>query len=158
MAGLSRPVIDEWISNYCSFTALYLNPENKKIRIVQYEVKTPSEYIEKLENDWRKEKLQQVREMIKKHGPDLIEGIEYKMLSFGTNEKSIFHLNAQRAYVSLYVGTINKVDHAQELLKKFDTGKGCVRIKKKVDVQDSELEEFIRKTIELWERGGNTDC
>jgi len=125
---------------------------------VQYESKTPSEYLEVLENDWRKEKLECIRKLIKKHGPDLIEAIEYKMLSFGKNGKNIFHLNAQRAYVSLYVGTISKVDNAREFLKDFDTGKGCVRIKKNVDIQKTGLEEFIKRTIELWERGGNTDC
>lgn len=125
---------------------------------MQYEVKTPSQYLENLDNDWRQERLKQVREMIKKHGPDLNEGIEYKMLSYDLNGKSIFNLNAQRAYVSLYVGTINKVKDAQELLSVFDTGKGCIRIKKKVEIQETGLEEFIKRTIELWKKGGNTDC
>lgn len=96
--------------------------------------------------------------MIKKHGPDLDEGIQYKMLSYDLNGKSVFNLNAQRAYVSLYVGTINKVKDAQELLKAYDTGKGCIRIKKKVEIQETGLEEFIKRTIELWKKGGDTDC
>jgi len=125
---------------------------------MQYDVKTPGQYFEALENDWRKEKLQQVRELIKKHGPDLTEGIEYKMLSYGYDGKTIFHLNAQRVYVSLYVGTIKKIDNAEILLKVFDRGKGCIRIKKSVKIEETGLEEFIRKTIELWEKGGNTDC
>nr|WP_299384161.1 DUF1801 domain-containing protein [Allomuricauda sp.] len=125
---------------------------------MQYEAKTPSEYLEKLDNDWRKDTLEQVREMIKKQGPHLSEGIEYKMLSYGNNEKSIFHLNAQQAYVSLYVGNIDKVENARELLKDFDKGKGCIRIKKKVNISESSLEEFIKQTVELWEEGGNTDC
>jgi uncharacterized protein YdhG (YjbR/CyaY superfamily) len=125
---------------------------------MQYEVKTPKEYIDLLENDWRKDILMLVREMIKKHGPDLVERIEYKMLSYAKDEKSIFNLNAQRAYVSLYVGTINKVEDAQELLKDFDTGKGCIRIKKKVSIPDTGLEVFIKRTIEIWEKGGKTDC
>ncbi len=125
---------------------------------MQYEVKTPSEYLERLDNDWRKEKLIQVRELIKKHDPDLDESIQYKMLSYSKNGKSIFNLNAQRAYVSLYVGTINKVDGAQELLKDFDTGKGCIRIKKKFEIQETGLEKFIKRTIELWKKGGDTDC
>lgn len=125
---------------------------------MQYEAKTPKEYIELLENDWRKDKLMLVREMIKKHGPDLVERIEYKMLSYAKNEKSVFNLNAQRAYASLYVGSINKVDNAQELLKGFDIGKGCIRIKKKVSIPETGLEEFIKRTIEIWEVGGNTDC
>ena len=125
---------------------------------MQYEAKTPNEYLEKLESDWRKDKLEQVREMIKKQGPHLNEGIEYKMLSYGNSEKNIFHLNAQRAYVSLYVGNIDKVENAQELLKGFDRGKGCIRIKKKVNISESGLEEFIKQTVELWQKGGNTDC
>lgn len=125
---------------------------------MQYEAKTPIEYLERLESDWRKDKLEQVREMIKKQGTHLKEGIEYKMLSYGNSEKNIFHLNVQRAYVSLYVGNINKVEKAQELLKDFDKGKGCIRIKEKVNVSESGLEEFIKQTLELWEKGGNTDC
>jgi len=125
---------------------------------MQYEAETPTEYVEKLENDWRKEKLQQVREIIKTHGPDLNEGIEYKMLSFGNDEKNIFYLNAQRVYVSLYVGDINKVKNAQELLKDFDIGKGCIRIKKSVEIPETDLEEFIKRTIEVWRTGGDTDC
>lgn len=125
---------------------------------MQYEAKTPKEYLEKLENDWRKVKLEKVREMIKKQGPSLKEGIEYKMLSYGSEEKNIFHLNAQSAYVSLYVGNIDKVDDSKELLKDFDKGKGCIRIKKTVDLSSTGLETFIQKTISLWEKGGNTDC
>ena len=125
---------------------------------MQYDAKTPGEYLDNLQNDWRKDKLVQVRELIKKQGPRLTEGIEYKMLSYGTNEKNIFHLNAQKAYVSLYVGDIDKVEESQKLLKFFDKGKGCIRIKKKVNIAESGLEEFIRRTVELWEKGGNTDC
>lgn len=125
---------------------------------MQYDVKTPGEYFEALEDDWRKEKLQQVRELIKKHGPDLTEGIEYKMLCYQYNGKTIFHLNAQRAYVSLYVGTIKKIENAEKFLKSFDKGKGCIRIKKSVKIVETGLEVFIRKTIELWKKGGDTDC
>jgi uncharacterized protein YdhG (YjbR/CyaY superfamily) len=76
---------------------------------MQYDVKTATEYLENLQQDWRKEKLKQVRSLIKKHGIDLNESIEYKMLAYGMRGKNIFHLNAQIAYVSLYVGTINKI-------------------------------------------------
>ena len=125
---------------------------------MQYEAKTPSEYLKELENDWRKVKLQEVRKLIKNNGPSLQEGIEYKMLSFGNGEKNIFHLNAQSAYVSLYVGNIDKVENAQDLLRAFDKGKGCIRIRKSIDLSKTGLEAFIKKTIDLWEKGGNTDC
>lgn len=67
---------------------------------MQYEAKNPNEYLDQLENDWRKDKLEQIREMIKSNGPDLKEGIEYKMLCYSNGKQSIFHLNAQKAYVS----------------------------------------------------------
>ncbi len=125
---------------------------------MQYNVKTPKEYLERLESDWRKEKLQEVRDLILKYDSDLNENIEYKMLAFGKNGKNIFHLNAQKNYVSLYVGTIKKVEKGQELLKDFDIGKGCIRIKKSTNISETQLEVFIKKTIEFWKQGGNTDC
>ena len=125
---------------------------------MQYPVNSPSEYFDALDNDWRKDKLLQVRDLILKYGSDLSESIEYKMLAFGMNGKNIFHLNAQSAYVSLYVGTINKVDGADKMLKEFNKGKGCIRIKKSVNIDETGLEEFIEKTIDIWRDGGETDC
>lgn len=124
---------------------------------MQYEAKTPKAYLENLEDDWRKDKLQQIRAMILSNGPDLHEGVEYKMLCYGV-KKNIFHLNAQKAYVSLYVGDINKVENAAKLLKDFDVGKGCIRIKKNMDLSKTQIEDFIGKTIEMWRNGKNTDC
>ncbi|MEL6975399.1 MAG: DUF1801 domain-containing protein [Bacteroidota bacterium] len=123
-----------------------------------YEVKTPSEYLEAIADDWRKHKLMQVRELIMKNGPDLKEGIRYKMLSYEDHEKAVFNLNAQQAYVSLYVGNVEKVENAKELLKPFSLGKGCIRIKKSIDLSETKLEEFIKQVIEIWKEGGNTDC
>ena len=123
-----------------------------------YEVKTPSEYLDAIDDDWRKEKLMNVRELIKKHGAELEEGIRYKMLSYEHDEKAVFHLNAQQAYVSLYIGNIEKIENSDELLKEFSLGKGCIRIKKTVDISKTKLEEFIKKVIEVWKEGGDTDC
>ncbi len=125
---------------------------------MQYDVKSPSEYLEKLENDWRKDKLMEVREMIKNQGPELTEGIQYKMLSYEYADKTVFSLNAQQAYVSLYVGNVDKVEDSRNWLKEFNIGKGCIRIKKSIDLQQSNLEQFIAKTIEIWRKGGETDC
>lgn len=125
---------------------------------MNYDVATPKEYMEALEPDWRKEKLQQVRSMIKRLGPELKEGIEYKMLAYGDDEKSIFQLNAQKNYVSLYIGTIDKVENARASLPEFDMGKGCVRIKKSIVLENTQLEEFIGQVIQIWRDGGETDC
>ena len=123
-----------------------------------YEAKTPSEYLEVIDDDWRKEKLIKVRKLIKKNGPDLKEGIRYKMLSYEYGEKVVFNLNVQKSYVSLYVGNVEKVEKAKDLLKEFNIGKGCIRIKKSIDLSKTNLEEFIKKTIDVWEKGGDTDC
>ena len=125
---------------------------------MQYKVNTPEEYLDQLEDDWRKEKLEVVREMIKANGSELVEGIEYKMLGYGNGEKNIFHLNAQRAYVSLYVGDINKVANARELLGDFELGKGCIRIKKNQELEKTNLNAFISRVIDLWREGKDTDC
>jgi uncharacterized protein YdhG (YjbR/CyaY superfamily) len=125
---------------------------------MQYDAASPKEYLENLDTDWRKEKLVQVRDLINTHGKDLTEYMEYKMLAFGYNEKAVFHLNAQRAYVSLYVGNIEKVERAREMLDGLDIGKGCIRIKKSVNIGETKLEGFIKKTIDLRRKGGDTDC
>ena len=123
-----------------------------------YEVKTPREYLDAITDDWRKQKLMQVRDLITKNGPDLKEGISNKMLSYEHNENAVFHLNAQQAYVSLYVGDVKKVENAKELLKPFHVGKGCIRIKKSIDLSETQLEEFIKQVLDIQKEGGNTDC
>lgn len=123
-----------------------------------YEANTPKEYFTQLDDDWRKEKLLQVRSMILQSDPDLVEGIEYKMLSYGNGQQTLFNLNAQRAYVSLYIGNIDKIDKGRTLLNEFDLGKGCIRIKKKVNLEQTQLSEFIKKAIDFWRAGGDTDC
>ena len=51
------------------------------------------------------------------------------MLAYGSEASDLFGLNAQKSYVSLYVGTIEKIDNASVLLAGFDSVKGCIRIK-----------------------------
>lgn len=91
---------------------------------MQYDVKTPEEYIEALEDDWRREKLEHLRTLIKSKAPDFVEGIEYKMLNYSDDRGTIFYLNAQKNYVSLYTGDAKKIDPDGSLLKGIDVGKG----------------------------------
>jgi hypothetical protein len=53
---------------------------------------------------------------------------------------------------------LDKVENASEMLEEFNTGKGCIRIKKSNDLSESNLDKFIAKTIEVWRKGGETDC
>ena len=122
------------------------------------DAKTPSEYIEQLENDWRCEKLQEIRALIKRLAPQLDERIHYKMLGYGVEDKYVFHLNAQKQYVSLYVGNASKIDPDGELLKGLNIGKGCIRFTKTKNVENTRIDEFIARAIEMWRAGENIDC
>jgi uncharacterized protein YdhG (YjbR/CyaY superfamily) len=125
---------------------------------MQYDAKNPEEYLEMLEDDWRKEKLLAIRQMILDYAPELDEVIRYKMLNYGKDDLYIFALNAQKHYVSLYVGTIEKIENAKALLEGFNYGKGCIRIKKSIKLEDTGLKQFIHKTIDMWRAGEDTAC
>lgn len=60
--------------------------------MVQYDVSTPTEYFEALEEDWRKEKVLEIREMILEYAPDIDESIRYKMLNYGNKKRMIMFL------------------------------------------------------------------
>jgi Domain of unknown function (DU1801) len=117
------------------------------------------EFLGKLENDWKKNKLSEVRQLLLYHS-QIKEGINYRMLSYGDGieEEPLFHLNAQKNYVSLYVGDIHKIDTDGSLLKGLSLGKGCIRISKSKDISDTGLNEFIQKTVDLWLAEEDTSC
>ena len=123
-----------------------------------YDVDTPKAYIDALEKDWRLEKLQALRSIIKNQAPEFEEGINYKMLAYSNERGAVFHLNAQKNYVSLYVGDTDKVDQSGELLKGIDVGKGCIRFKKSTKLEDTRIAEFIGRALDLWKRGEDIDC
>jgi len=127
---------------------------------MQYDVATPAEYLDILENDWRREKLLQMREMILDYAPELEEKIRYKMLNFGQEDREdyLFALNAQKHYVSLYVGSISKIDPSGDMLKDFNLGKGCIRVRKTLNLDETQLETFIQQTIDLWRAGEDVYC
>lgn len=125
---------------------------------MQYDAKNTEQYLEMLEDDWRKEKLLAIRQLILFYAPELEESIRYKMLNFGKDEHYIFALNAQKHYVSLYVGTIDKIENAETLLTGYNYGKGCIRVKKTINMEETGLRDFIHKTIDMWRAGEDTDC
>lgn len=125
---------------------------------MQYEVNIPAEYIDALAIDWRRKTLENVRALIKLKAPNLKEGINYKMLSYSDHKGIPFHLNAQKSYVSLYVGDIKKIDLDGTLLEGVDTGKGCIRFTKSIDVANTQIDEFIERAIHLWDKGVNIGC
>ena len=104
---------------------------------MQYNANTPAEYLDILEEDWRKEKLLQIRAIILEKGYGFKERINYKMLCYTDEKGDLLHLNAQKNYVSLYVGDSSKIDTDGSLLKGLDLGKGCIRFKKSVNIAET---------------------
>ena len=119
---------------------------------MQYDVETPAQYLQALDDDWRREKLEALRSIITTLGPELVEGIDYKMLSYRDEKDIVFGLNAQKQYVSLYVGDIHKIDPDGTLLSGYNIGKGCIRFTKTKPISDN-IREFIRRAIDMSRRG-----
>ena len=126
--------------------------------IMQYDVKTPGEYIEALDDDWRRQHLESIRTIIKTKAPHFEEGIDYKMLSYGDDKGIVFYLNAQKNHVGLYVGDAGKIDHDGSLLKGLNAGKGCIRFTKSIVIANTRIDQFIERTVELWHQGADIAC
>lgn len=125
---------------------------------MQYDAKTPDEYLEMLEDDWRREMLLSLRAIIHSKASNFDEEIHYKMLSYGDSRGPLFHLNAQKHYVSLYVGDAKKIDPDGSLLEGIDVGKGCIRFKKSVSLSETRINEFVARAVELWKQGEDLGC
>lgn len=125
---------------------------------MQYDVKTPGEYIKALKKDWRLEKLQALRKILKANVPNVKEGINYKMLSYDYEGDLIFHLNAQVNHVGLYVCDAKRIDADGTLLKGIDHGKGCIRFKKSTEINKSNIEKLVAAAVKLSEQGVKSDC
>lgn len=123
-----------------------------------YDVNNPEQYLNALASDWRKDKLEELRALILKQAKGVEECINYKMLCYKLNGDSLFHLNAQKGYVSLYVGDIKKIDPQNMLLAGLNMGKGCIRFTKSIDIGSTGTGEFIKKSVELVNKGVNLDC
>ncbi|MES0812209.1 DUF1801 domain-containing protein [Roseibium sp. SCPC15] len=125
---------------------------------MQYDAKTPEDYLAQLDNDWRRSKLLELRNLIRSSAPGLEESIHYKMLGYGDGASFAFHLNAQSGYVSLYVGNIAKIDPAGDLLSGLNLGKGCVRFTKTKEVNEDRIGQFIERAFRMWKDGEEMGC
>ena len=119
---------------------------------------TPTEYLDGLEGDWRRETLRELRDIVLEEAPDAIEGVGYGMLSYTLGGGALFHLHAQKNHVALYVGDARKVDRDGTLLADLDVGKGCIRFSKSVRVGDTAIREFIAEAARMAREGLDTDC
>ena len=123
-----------------------------------HKANSPSEYLDVIDPDWRKETLLEIRSQILSHS-DIAEVMNYGMLGYKVkNHETFMHLNAQKGYVSIYVGNIDKVPGADDLLAGYNRGKGCLRLTKTKSPKDTPVVEFIRRAITYYRSGGEMDC
>ncbi len=125
--------------------------------MVTYDAATPKEYLQQLKQDWRRERLMELRDAIRRAAPDWEETISYRMMGFGPPQDPVLHLNAQKHFVGLYVGDIDKVDPEGALAGGIDRGKGCLRFKRHDAVTD-EIERFLERFVAMKRSGADRDC
>lgn len=130
----------------------------KRRYLVQYDAKDPEDCIAQLDEGWRKETLLYLWSLVRATGPSLVEGIQYKMLSFSDNNGTFCHLNAQKAYVSLYMGNTAKIDPGGSLLAGLDHGKGCIHFKKSTNLVTTRITTFLERAFELHDQGVDMGC
>lgn len=125
---------------------------------MQYDQPTPEAYLAALDTDWRKDTLLELRALIQSAAPEAGEFMQYKMLAYGTPDNTMCQLNAQKAYVSLYVGNTNKIDPSGQWLEGLSLGKGCIRFSKTTQVSDTRIAEFINEAAQMWRDGKDMGC
>ena len=127
-----------------------------------HDSRDPQAYMDSLEEDWRKHLISFVADWIKDNVQDATPFMQYKMLAFGdavqTDEEtdSIFCINAQRNYVSLYVGNIQRVDPDGTITAPFDCGKSCVRIKKSKRDETDHIKRLLSAAVNDWRQRKNS--
>lgn len=125
---------------------------------MQSDADTPQRYLDQLEEDWRRDKLLTLRQLILDIAPEVDERIHYKMLGYGLDDRWLCHLNAQKQYVSLYLGNIQALDPDGSLTTGLNIGKGCIRLSKSLKITDTGIPDLIQRSVARWEKGEVSGC
>ena len=125
---------------------------------MQSDAQSPKAYLDSLEEDWRKATLLSIRDMVFNSADKVSEYMEYGMLGYAVDDKPIFNLNAQKGYVSFYVGNIDKIDPDRSILAGLNCGKGCIRFSKTKGPDGIDFQAFIEKAISIAKQGGDLSC
>ena len=96
---------------------------------MQYDAETPAAYLKMLDDDWRRDRLLAVREMYLAI-PGIAESMSYKMLGYHRGADVFGHLNAQKNYVGVYLGDLERIDPGRAIRGSANCGKSCLRIRK----------------------------
>lgn len=99
---------------------------------MKYEADTPADYLNALDEDWRKEKLIAVRDLMLEAGAT--ETMGYGMLRYVIGDGILAHMNAQKHYLGIYLGDLESIDPGAAIRGKMSCGKTCLRVKKRDDL------------------------
>ncbi len=103
--------------------------------MVQYKANSPEAYLNEIDDDWRKERLLEIRQAIFELVPEVSEDIGYGMLRFARKGHVFCHLNAQKSFVGLYLGNVARLDPDGKITSDLNVGKGCIRVRKKDSIE-----------------------
>jgi uncharacterized protein YdhG (YjbR/CyaY superfamily) len=112
---------------------------------------TVAEYLEALPED-RRDAIDQLRALIRRIAPDVVEGMEYGMLAYSRGER-LFCLASQKRYLALYVGAA-VVEAHREALGRLDCGKGCIRFRNLDELPLEVVSDIVKDAI----RRGKGEC
>ncbi|MGI9389121.1 MAG: DUF1801 domain-containing protein, partial [Boseongicola sp.] len=105
----------------------------REVELMQYDAETPQQYLAMIDDDWRRERLLAIRDMLLKV-PKMSEGIAYGMLQYRADGEVFAHLNAQKAYVGVYLGELERFDPDAGIRGGMNFGKSCLRVRKRDDL------------------------
>jgi hypothetical protein len=125
----------------------------------QYDVATPEEYFEKLEEP-RKSEIMKIHNLIREIVPELEPHIRSGMIGYGNyhykyasgREGDWFKIGlaSNKNYISIYACAVVDggyvAEKYKEKLPKASIGKSCIRFKKLDDVDVKVLKEIFKKT------------
>ncbi|WP_100658569.1 hypothetical protein [Alteromonas flava] len=103
---------------------------------MQHDIANAQAFMTSLTVEWQNALINDVINYVTELDSSIECFIQYKMLAVGyanssAENQSMCCINAQKNYVSLYVGNVNRVDPTGELSEHFDCGQACVRIRKR---------------------------
>ena len=129
---------------------------------MQSEAKTPTEYINSLEEP-RKKEIKKLHRLIRKVAPGLKPHMKFGMLGYGTyhykyasgreGDWMIIGLANQKNYISLYSclsdGKKYVAEKHKKDLPKANIGKSCIRFRKLEDVDLNVITQILQETEKL---------
>ena len=124
---------------------------------MQYDVSSPEEYLEALDHDWRKDRLWRSEDSSSSTAPSLRRAFSTKCSAMAVEIGSLRPQCPKG--IRQFVRGFNRQDRkCQRLAGVLQHREGMYSDQEVVDVRSTGLEEFIKKTIDLWRNGQDTSC